>query len=168
MNMGEWGMLRPEGHWRTCFVHFVNQADDVMAQHFQQDFVRLRDFRLGAHASRELALDGREHRFRVAALVILLQELGAVHLEVVKQAIPEGRIRIAIVRGLERHEWRGVQHRDRLEVVTRCVGLVRDNLLHVEVLAVFCTSPAGIGLSFWFLSVISTAVTTFVLTPMQA
>ena len=110
----------------------MNNADEVMTEHFQQGFVALGNRRLTADGVAELPLDSGEGRFDVRPLVVLSDKFIPVELKKMEQAIPGRRFSKFGVR-LERHKWCGPKRFNQVEVELRPVRFVGADSLDVEV-----------------------------------
>jgi hypothetical protein len=73
----------PEHRVNAKFVHFVDEHDQIMTEHFAQSFVHHRNIGLAAERVAKLPFHHRERGFNIAALVVSLQELLATEHEVV-------------------------------------------------------------------------------------
>lgn len=115
----------------------MNQATDIMREHFQQDFVDLRNSRLAANGIAEHALDRRERSLDIRPFVIRLQKLLAMQNELSEQPIPSLRWRRALRVALERNEgFRALADRQ-FQVCIGTVRLVAEYARDVELLHCF-------------------------------
>ncbi len=115
-----------------------------MAQHLAQHFVVLRCRPLGAERVPELALDHREGRFDVAALVVVVQELIALEHVIVVHLAPQLRPLSRRV-DLEGDIGHGVEGDDSLKVLVADVALVGAYLVHREALRRLLRQRGEIG-----------------------
>jgi len=67
----------------------ANDAADVVAQHFAEDFVGLGDVGPAPHTIAKLGLDSHERALHIAALVVMLHKLVPVVAVEVEHARPE-------------------------------------------------------------------------------
>jgi len=114
------------------FVHFVNQDNEIMAEHLAQRFVDHRHVRLTAKPVSKLALYHGERRFNIAPLVVVLQELRPLELEVVIHLLPRSTAVAAMMRG-EGNEWRSTNLSNRVRVALAGVSLVGGDFGHLEI-----------------------------------
>jgi hypothetical protein len=112
----------------------MNQAADIMREHFQQDFIDLRNVRSAAHRVPERALDRGEGRFRIRALVVCLQEFLAVHDEVAEESVPSLGWRSGFRVALERNERLRALADRQFQVRVGAIRLVAHDAEHVELL----------------------------------
>ena len=88
----------PKNGVNSEFVHFVNQDNEVVAEHFAQRLVDHRNVRLAAKPVSEFPFHHGERRFYVAPLVVVLQELRPLELEVMIHLLPRSPAVSSVVR----------------------------------------------------------------------
>ena len=88
------------------FVHFMNQDNEIVAEHFAQGLVDHSYVRLAAKAISEFPFHHAKRRFDVAAFVVVLQELRAPERKVMVHLLPRSPA-VASVMGCEGDKRRG-------------------------------------------------------------
>ena len=146
----------------------MNQATDIVREHFQQDFVYLRDSRLAAHRVPEYALDRGERRLDIRPLVIRLQKLFAVQDEIRKQFVPRPRWRRSDRIALKRDERLSALTDRQFQIRVGTVRLVAEYSRDIELIHRFRNERRKERSILRVASVTCTAVTTFVFTPQTA
>lgn len=96
----------PERRLDAKFINGLNEAAQIMAQDFAQNFVNLRRAPLASEAFAELRLDHAERRLDVAALVVVLLKDRLVELVQVIHTLPQfafaGGVRLPLLALAER------------------------------------------------------------------
>ena len=80
--------LLPERSVDSKFVGFLDQATNVVADDFAENFIDHRHIGLAANVIAELRFDHREHGLDVAPLVVVAQKILAAILEIVEHLGP--------------------------------------------------------------------------------
>ena len=115
------------------FVHFMNQDNEIVAEHFAQGLVDHSYVRLAAKAISEFPFHHAKRRFDVAAFVVVLQELRAPERKVMVHLLPRSPA-VASVMGCEGDKRRGSRVGDGRGIRLTGIPLVRRDFGHLEIL----------------------------------